>query len=179
MKSTQINKTNKVDSGYDLPITGLDNGEFLNIHIPAICCIFISLIAAVSVILVSFMKPIHKVKAFSKWTKCERFAVYVAICDGFFNICHSMDHLHIVISRNHVYPKSLCTLYAFLLTEFITAQILMVNVISVNTFVLIFNQKDISFGRYDWKLLTWMFGIPFVASIVALGSDVFGPNGTL
>lgn len=169
--------TKPLESGYDLPITGLDNGQFLAIHVPALVCIICGLISAITVIAVSFTN--QKAKTFFKWTKSERFAVYIAICDAFFNICHSMDHLHIAITRNHVYPKSLCRFYAFMLAEFITAQNLMVNVVSINAFVLIFYRKNIDFGEYDWRLLLWMFGTPFGAAIIALSAGTLGPNGAL
>ena len=86
--------------------------------------------------------------------------VYIAVCDGLFNVAHSIDDLHMVITRDHVRPKELCEFYGFTLAEFITAQNLMVNIMAVNAFMLIYFQSYLKFGRYDWRLLAWTFGAP-------------------
>ena len=164
-------------SGYDLPVYGLEQHQFLAIHIPALTCIILSLISALCVLVFSFKRKSYK--TFFSWTKSERFVVYLAVCDGLFNISHSMDHLHILITRNHPYPSRLCEFYGFMLAEFITAQNLMVNVVSINAFVLIYYRKNLEFGIYDYRLLLWTFGFPFVAAMVALGLGTMGPNGTL
>ncbi|XP_069118065.1 uncharacterized protein [Argopecten irradians] len=175
--STLVTTTDKpLLSGYDLKVYGLDNGQFLSIHIPALSCIVISLICAVAVIVDAFR--LQGVRSFFSWTKSERFVVYLAVCDGLFNIAHSMDHLHIVITRDHVHPVQLCEFYGFMLAEFITAQNLMVNVVAINAFVLIYYRKStVRFGRYDWRLLTWTFGVPFVGATIAGIADQLGPNG--
>lgn len=170
-------ETNLKTNGYDLPVYGLDNGQFLIIHVPALACIFLSLICALTVLILSFKKK--RIQTFFSWTKSERFVVYMAICDGTFNIAHSFDHLHIVISRNHVHPKQLCEFYAFMLVEFITAQNLMVNVVAINAFVLIYFNKNIDFGKYDWKLLLWILGVPFVGVVFAASLGQLGPAGAL
>ena len=169
--------TKILETGYDLPLYGIDNGQFLFIHIPALICIFLSLICVIAVLIFSFRK--RNARTFFKWSKSERFVVYLALCDGLFNICHSMDHLHIVIKRDHVYPKALCQFYGFMLAEFITAQNLMVNLVSINAFILIYFRRNIDFGIYDHRLLLWMFGLPFIASVIALSLGTFGPNGSL
>ena len=60
-----------------------------------------------------------------------------------------MDHLHIVIKKDHIYPKELCEFYGFMLAEFITAQNLMVNIVCINAFVLIYFRRNIDFGKGD------------------------------
>jgi len=167
----------KLVNGYDLPVYGLEQNQFLAIHIPALTCIFLSLIAAICVLFFSFKRKSYK--TFFSWTKSERFVVYLALCDGLFNISHSMDHLHILITRDHPYPSQLCQFYGFMLAQFITAQNLMVNVVSINAFVLIYYRKNLDFGIYDYRLLLWTFGFPFVAGLLALGLGTMGPNGTL
>ncbi|XP_062593169.1 uncharacterized protein LOC134254648 [Saccostrea cucullata] len=163
-------------SGYDLPVYGLENGQFYSIHIPAITCIVLSFISAVAIIIASFR--LQNIKTFFSWTKSERFVVYLALCDGLFNIAHSLDHTHIVLTRNHVYPKELCEFYGFMLAEFITAQNLMVNVVALNVFILIYFTKDLNFGVYDWRLLLYTFGLPCVGGTLAAYFDMLGPNGT-
>ena len=163
--------------GYDLPVYGLDIGQFYAIHIPALVCIFISLLSAVAVLLYSFKGK--NCKTFFTWTKSERFVVYMAIFDGLFNISHFTDHLHYIITRNHPTPRRVCELYGFLIAEFKAGQMLMVNVVAINAFVLIYFRKNINFGKWDRRLLLWTFGIPFVGAVIALCFGKMGPNGTL
>lgn len=175
--TTQPNVVVVLRSGYDLPVYGLDNGQFYYIHIPAMACIALSFFSAVAILIASFRMQSYR--TFFSWTKSERFVVYLAICDGLFNIAHTVDHAHIAITRNHVYPRELCEFYGFMLAEFITAQNLMVNVVATNAFVLIFFRKSFEFGKYDWKLLLWTFGTPFLGATIAAIAGQLGPNGTL
>lgn len=54
----------------------------------------------------------------------------------------------------------------------------MVNIIAINAFVLIYFKKQWKFGSYDWKLLAWIFGCPFVGAVIAGCLGQLGPNGT-
>ncbi|XP_060560446.1 uncharacterized protein LOC132720335 [Ruditapes philippinarum] len=163
-------------SGYDLPVYGLSNGSFYRIHIPALTCISLSLCCVIIVMVLSYS---HKnFRKFFSWAKRARFIIYFAICDGGFNIFHGLDHLHYLTTKDHIRPKILCEFYGFLLTEFITAQNLLVNVVAINAFIMMFFNKNLNFGRYDWKLLAWTFGLPFVAAIAAAFTGQLGPNGT-
>ncbi|KAJ8310604.1 hypothetical protein KUTeg_012469 [Tegillarca granosa] len=173
---TQSNVIVSLGSGYDLPVYGLDNGQFYFIHIPAMICIALSFFSAVTILIASF--KMQNYRTFFCWTKSERFVVYLAICDGLFNIAHTVDHAHIAITKNHVYPRELCEFYGFMLAEFITAQNLMVNVVAINAFILIFFRKSFKFGKYDWKLLLWTFGAPFLGAMAAAFAGQLGPNGT-
>ena len=165
-----------MSSSYDLPLYGINNGQFYYIHIPASYLYIPQFIFSYIRFNCFFQSTkYHNIL----WTKSERFFVYLAICDALFNVCHSMDHLHIVISKNHVYPKGLCAFYGFMLAEFITAQNLMANIVSINAFVLIYFRKNIDFWKWDWKLLLWTFGLPFMGAIIAGSADTLGPNGTL
>ena len=51
--------------------------------------------------------------------------------------------------------------------------------VAVNAFMLIAFDKHLDFGRWDWKLLTWTFGVPFVGATVAGAAGTLGPNGVL
>ena len=163
-------------SGYDLPLQGLENGQFVMIHTSALVCQCVSIFSVLTVIVLSF-KNKH-IKTFFSWRKCDRFVVYMAICDGMFNIFHAMDHLQIVITKQHVRPRALCTFYAMVMGEFVAAQGLMVNIASINAFIITYYRMNVSFGRYDYKLLVWMFGFPAVVGGFAFGLDTIGPNGS-
>lgn len=177
MAIANVTKKSLRGDGYDLEVYGLKNGQFYYIHIPAICCITTSLCCAIIVIVLSFRR--QSFRTFFNWTKSERFVVYLALCDGLFNVAHSIDHLHMVITRDHVYPKELCEFYGFTLAEFITAQNLMVNIVAINAFMLIYFHRHLEFGPYDWKLLAWTFGAPFVGATIAGIAGQLGTNGSL
>lgn len=162
--------------GYDVPVFGLDNNHFAYLHITALSCILISFVFSVVVITLSFRSSRQR---FFDWTKSERFVVYMALCDGLFNLGHSLDHLHIFITRDHVRPRALCIFYAFVIGEFISAQMLMVNIVAINAFGMIYLSKDMSFGRYDWRLLLYTLGVPFVVYLVAAILGKLGPTGAL
>lgn len=165
------------DDGYSLPLYGLDNGQFLFIHIPALTCIFLSFISAITVVVISFKKKSYK--TYFSWSKSERFVVYMALCDCLFNMAHTMDHLHIVITKDHPYPREICIYYGFMLAVFITAQALMVNIVAINAFMLIFFHRQINFGKYEWRLLTYIFAVPAVGGIIGIALEQMGPNGSL
>ena len=179
---------NEPRDGYDLPVLGLDNGTFYTIHVPALVCISLSLISVALTFIMS-CKRTHAKKdtmansqnkiAFYKWSKGERFVVYLCICDGLFSIFHFVDHTYILATKYNVYPKALCRFYGFMLVEFIGAQIFMVNLIAINAFLLIFFRRNLDFGVYDYKLLIWTFGMPLVAGAVCVGTEALGPNGYL
>lgn len=178
-----INKTNISNeggvllSGYDLPVYGLSNGSFYYIHIPALVCIFSSFCCVLAVLILSFRQK--DCKSFFRWTKSERFIVYMAICDGCFNLTHSMDHLHYTITKDHVRPRELCEFYGFIMGQFLTAQNLLVNIVAINAFVLMFLNKNLEFGNADWRLMAWTLGVPIVSYTAAVATGQLGPTGTL
>lgn len=174
---TLRDETQDRKNGYDIPLYGIENGTFYSIHVPAIICIVSSFSCAITAIVLSFRRKGHRT-FFRTWSKSERFVVYLAICDGLFNVAHFTDHMHIVIAREMVRPKQLCEFYGFNLAVFITAQFLMVNIVAIHAFMLIFFDKNLNFGRFDWKLLLWIFGAPFVGAVIAGCAGQLGPNGT-
>ncbi|KAH3830719.1 hypothetical protein DPMN_103968 [Dreissena polymorpha] len=173
-----MNSNFSLRDGYDLALYGISDGTFYGIHIPAIICIATSFTCAVLAIMFSFRSKSYKT-FFSRWSKKDRIVVYSAICDGLFNIAHFTDHMQILIARSHVYPRGLCEFYAFISAEFITAQILMVNIVAITAFVLVRWDKHINFGTKDCRILLWTFGAPFVGATIAGGLGKFGPTGSV
>ncbi|XP_052820232.1 uncharacterized protein LOC128246065 [Mya arenaria] len=162
--------------GYDIPVYGLANGMFYYIHISASACLIASIICAQATLFLSF-KSHRAGEFFTKWSKGERLVVYISICDGIFSAFHLMDHLQMLFTLDHVRPKALCAFYGFTMMVFFVAQILIVNVVANNVFLLVFLGKNISFGKYDSGLLIWAFGIPILGATVAAMYDQFGPMG--
>ncbi|XP_052761846.1 uncharacterized protein LOC128204472 [Mya arenaria] len=63
------------------------------------------------------------------------------------------------------------------MTEFVLAQILIVNVVAINVFTTMFFGKNFSFGKFDSGILLWSFGVPFIGALIAAILDKFGPVG--
>ena len=166
-----------LNDGYDLPIYGLDNGLFYVLHIPAIALIVASFICTLVAIVVSFKR--HSGRSFFSWTKSDRFVVYLAVCDGLFNLAHGSDHATVTITKNHVYPEQLCQFYAFITCIFMSAQNILVAIIAVNIFAMMYFHRKTTFGRFDWILLSVTFGLPLPAAIAVWCIGKFGPNGIL
>ena len=116
---------------------------------------------------------------FYNWAKCDRFIVYMACFDALFNISHSMDHTHMLIAKDHVYPKELCSFYAFIMLQFFGGQNCLVLTIAINIFVAVHFKRQITFGNCDCYLLLAIIGIPLVEVVVALSLNTLGPHGAL
>lgn len=162
-------------NGYDLPVMGLDNGFFYPIHIVALVMISASFSCAVAVFAIS----IRKTKPFFTRPKNERFVVYLAVCDGLFNVFHSMDHLQYLITMSHPGPLAVCSFYSFMMFTFVMSQMLCVNIIAINAFFMMYFGKNMNFGKYDYRLLTYMFGVPVGILTVSVILKKLGPNGYL
>ena len=166
------------NDGYDLPVIGLSDGNFNQLHISTICCLLVSCTCSVSVLIMSYIDN-RNLKGFFHWRQIDRIVSYLALSNGSFNIVHSIDHLNVFATQDHVRPKFLCQGYAILMIQFLEAQILMVNLVAINMFVLIYFNKRLDFGRFDWKLLMWMIAVPTTTNVVAISTDTLGSNGAL
>lgn len=175
--TTSIGGVKTLVDGYDIPVYGIKEGTFYNIHVPALICICLSFICALTIIGYSFYH--QHFSTFFQWTKSERFVVYMALCDALFNTAHFTDHMHIAVTKTLPRPKSLCAFYGFMLAEFITAQNLMVNIVAINVFILVFYRKHLNFGKCDYRLLLYIFGAPALGGLIAGSLGQLGPNGSL
>ncbi|XP_052763950.1 uncharacterized protein LOC128205928 [Mya arenaria] len=61
------------------------------------------------------------------------------------------------------------------MTEFVLAQLLMVNVVAINIFSTTFFSTKYSFGKFDRGILLWTFGVPCIGALIAAMLDQFGP----
>ncbi|XP_037082309.1 uncharacterized protein LOC119102964 [Pollicipes pollicipes] len=166
-------------SGYDLPVYGLAEGLLYSIHVPALFCIALSLVCVVCTIAwsVHCNWTVGRVRFFH-WTQGERNIVYLAVCDGGFNLVHLFDHAQYLWYADHVRPAWLCSLYSFVISEFIAAQHLLVNLIAVSACVTIHRERTVRFGRCDWKLLAYTFGGSLVLDVLCLAVGAYGPTGS-
>ncbi|XP_069117976.1 uncharacterized protein [Argopecten irradians] len=162
-------------NGYDEPPLGLDTGQFYTIHVAALLSMTMSFVCAS--IVIGYSLRDRKSKSFFERTKSERFVVYMGICDATFNVIHAAEHIQMVVTRNHVHPIQICRLHALMSMELGFAQVFLVLFIAVNIFTLMFLHKNISFGKYDWKLLLTVVLCPFLIGVSSLLANIIGPNG--
>lgn len=162
-------------NGYDLQVKGLDNGFFYPIHISALIAISASFICAMVVLVIS----VQKSWSFFNRAKNERFVVYLAICDGLFNFFHSMDHLQYLVTMSHPRPLALCSFYSYMMFTFVMSQMICVNAIAVNAFSLMYFGKNLNFGKFDYRILIFMFGVPVSILTKSVSIGKLGQNGYL
>ena len=164
-------------NGYDLPVYGLHTSLFYGLHIPSIICLTVSFMCAITALVVSFRR--HRNHSFFNWTPCDRFIVFLAICDGALNLPHCADHLQVAITKEHIYPAELCKFYGFMVAVFASAQNILVGIIAINIFAMMYFHKKLYFGKFDWILLAVVYGIPIAGGITAWYSGYLGPNDVM
>lgn len=163
-------------SGYDIPLHGIGHSCFYTIHVLALVCLIMSLSSAVTVIVVLFKSQTRK--PFNTWQKHDRFLIYRCMCDMLYSLVHALDHVHVILTLDHVRPAGLCTLYAIILIDSCVTEASLSFVSALNAFVSIYFRRNFDFGRRDWKLVCNIFVIgPFSLALIVCPMDVLGPNG--
>ncbi|XP_061173388.1 uncharacterized protein LOC133182556 [Saccostrea echinata] len=166
------------DSRYNIPVLGLGTPYFYLIHCLTLICTICSITSVLAILVISFRSKTART-FFKSWSKCERFAVYLAFCDGFLSLGQFMDHFQMAIAKDHVHPIELCEFYGFVTFLFCAAQMFLVSLIAINAFALMKFSKNIFLGKYDWKLYLLMFGIPLFECLGATFTDEIGPMGAM
>ena len=157
--------------------TLLDNQTFDTVHIIGIVSCTISVIASASILVYLFCYEArtNTKKKFYRWTTGERLVVYLAIFDLCFSSSHGIDHTYIYFTRK-IPGLVLCHLFAFIVKSFVLGQWLTVLFIAVNAFVLTVFHIKLDFGRFDWKLLVSVVGIPITFCTFGIIFNYLGPR---
>ncbi|XP_052083788.1 uncharacterized protein LOC127721156 [Mytilus californianus] len=112
-----------------------------------------------------------------KWHKYERFLLYRCICDISYGFVHTLDHVQILITKDHVRPSGLCSLYALLIVNSCLSEGLFSLTSALNAFLSVYFRKNVNFGNKDWKLLLLLSLGPFLIAVLVCSLNVLGPNG--
>ena len=160
-------------SSPSLPVMGLPGNMFYVIHFTAIVSLTTSVLFSAGVL--TYVGLTKKVPFF-KQTIGERLTVYLAFCDLVFSNSHILDHGYMLAILDHV-PDDVCIFFAFMLVWTLNAQALLVVLIAILAFVMVVRGKRIKFGRYDWKLLVYAFGVPLVPAASFSIARWLGPSG--
>ncbi|WAR16443.1 hypothetical protein MAR_031037 [Mya arenaria] len=157
-----------------MPLYGLDNGLFYYFHVTSIVCLTLSIILSTRI---SSFRSHPDANSFTGWTKGERIAVYLSLCDLLLNISILMNHLHILIPKTLFRPKELCS---FVLVHHDRIRAFSDSDgqrCSINVFTTMFFSTNYTFGKFDSGILLWSFGVPFIGALIAAILDKFGPVG--
>ena len=84
--------------------------------------------------------------------------------------------MYLLLHQTHV-PKVACAIFAFLLGEFMTAQSIVVIFTALNAVLLVIFRVKVRLGRFDWRLLVFVFGLPFVMYAAVASEGMLGSNG--
>ena len=171
-ESITKNHTVPFDPGY-LPVMGLPGTDFYLIHICAIASLVTSICFSAGTM--TYLTRSRRLPFFRR-TIGERLTIYLAVIDVLFGTIHLIDHLFMLITKQHV-PDIPCSIFGFLLVTLITAQALMVMVVAILAFIMVVWEKRINFGKYDWRILSFASGIPLAAAIVLVSAGWLGPQG--
>ena len=112
------------------------------------------------------------------WSVGQRLVVYLAISDLFMSVSHLLDHAYMYHERAHP-PDLVCSVFGFVLQIFILAEWSVVVFTAVSACSLIVFEKELRLGRYDWRLLVLIFGLPLAVSTATLSLGLNGPIRSL
>ncbi|XP_071139194.1 uncharacterized protein [Mytilus edulis] len=163
------------ESGYDIPVFGIGHYCFNLIHVTAIICLLLSFCSAIGVIILLYKSK--KGKSFMKWHKHERFLLYRCICDTSYGFVHCLDHAQILITKDHVRPSELCSLYALLIVNICLSEGLFSLTSALNAFLSVYFRKNVNYGNKDWKLFLLLGVGPFLFAVLVCSLGVLGPSG--
>ena len=86
------------------------------------------------------------------------------------------DHMYMLVHQTHV-PKVACGIFAFLLGEFMSAQSAVVIFTALNAVLLVIFRIKVELGRFDWRLLVSVFGMPCIMYVAVASEGMLGSNG--
>ena len=174
--STVVGVDSGVDSGqfkHVVPVYGYPGSIFYVIHIGGFVSLSISILFS-SGVLIYLLCPCRC----DIWGRKigERLVIYLAICDLGWSISHELDHAFMMALLDHP-PDTACTIFGFLLAEFIFAQAILTTFTAFNAFVLVVKEVRLNLGRCDWRVLSMAFGVPCVLNSIAAFFGYLGPSG--
>lgn len=103
----------------------------------------------------------------------HRFPLYISVADVGFTTTHFIDHV-IVLSTGKYPPHSACQFFAWIFHFMSFSTVMTVMCVSLYCCYTVVYLKRPDLGRYDWKLIAFSFGIPFLFSLVPFTTRSYG-----
>ena len=125
---------------------------------------------------VHFPTKTGRSNGFWGWSIGQRLVVYLAISDLLMSVSHLLDHAYMYHERAHP-PDLVCSVFGFVLQIFILAEWSVVVFTAVSACSLIVFEKELRLGRYDWRLLVLILGLPLALSTATLSLGLNGQSG--
>ena len=120
---------------------------------------------------------LNKQKKFVNWRRIECFIVYEATTDMMYYVIHICYITHITVIGQHYPDRTYCMMYAFLFNVFGLSQTLMTVAVSVLTFSLIYYNRSLTLGTWDYMLHSVIFTVPIFIFLIVGALGQLGPNG--
>ena len=139
----------------------------------AICLSIFSVTICIMVIILSFYKNGRHI---FKWKIVQRFVCVSCLCDALFYIEQAAFGIQVLITEKVPEP-AVCTFYAVFMLVFAYAQCRLSIIVALTASVLIVTKRHITLGKYDWKMLLFMFLDPIVTLTVAALNGGMDFNG--
>jgi len=114
--------------------------------------------------------------SFWKWNVGERFVIYLGACDLCQGVSHFLDHGYMLYAKDNP-PDRICAVFAFFLHEFTFAQWFVILASAVSASSLVVFGRKMSLGRFDWRLLAFVLGVPTLLGVITLSLGLLGANG--
>ncbi|KAI8834873.1 hypothetical protein BC829DRAFT_406906 [Chytridium lagenaria] len=139
------------------------------LHAVALLCIGLSMAGSLHMVFWTVRKGKYN-------TIGERFPLYVAILDFLWSVVHSIDHIYMMVAAGANPPPAMCSAIGAILSLFMLAQVMLLNLIAVSMFLSVYMGWNLSYGSYDWVLGVLTFGVPIGYVIVGLSVNAFGAD---
>lgn len=172
---TNLTTSENATIGESLNITLTNEIEFRPFAYVSFVLATGSITACVLVIIFAFKK---NEKTFFKWKRAQRFVVMTSICDILFYGVQLIFNIHVsVTGLQYQPPPVICSIYAVFLLEFAYAQGILGIIAAASACFYILKQEELDLGKYDWKMLSFMFVFPAIVLVTASCNGGMGHNG--
>ena len=103
-------------------------------------------------------------------------AIYISICDLIFELSHTSDHVHNLLT-GFVSEGALCQTFGSLKPFGINCQTAWALATSYYICYTILRAEEPSFGKYNMYIHIPCWGVPLIIMIIGFGLDVYGIEG--
>ncbi|KAJ3205929.1 hypothetical protein HDU67_008558 [Dinochytrium kinnereticum] len=139
------------------------------LHAVALAAIGMSMVGSLYIVIATIVK--------GKYTTIgERFPMYVAVLDFLWSVIHSIDHIYMMVAAGANPPPQMCSAIGAILSLFMLAQVMLLNLIAVSMFLSVYMGWNLSYGSYDWILGVLTFGVPVGFVVIGLSVGAFGAD---
>ncbi|KAJ3387704.1 hypothetical protein HDU84_000583 [Entophlyctis sp. JEL0112] len=150
---------------------GLPFNQWMSIHTCALIVIILSMCGSSNIIYLSVVAARKRTLDMT-----QKFPLFISIADLLFGIFHGSDHVASLI-QGRVTTGPTCVFLGFGTVYSMNISPFWISSCAAYVFYFVTKNRSINFGRGDWGLHLFNWGIPFAINIIALAQGKFGPEG--